>query len=177
MTLRTRSLEETDERHHGEARPRFYPRLRRTNRAGVEGLGDPEMVMQWWGPDGFTSPSARMDFREGGSSLVCMRAPFFLGGQDMYNTWTYRRIVPNERIEYLLSFADKDGSKVDPAAIGMLPGTPNDVRNLVTFEDLGDGKTGLTVTEYDWTVGQMMEMSRMGMEQCLSKMAAIFAKA
>ena len=65
MTLRTRSLEETDERHHGEARPRFYPRLRRTNRAGVEGLGDPEMVMQWWGPDGFTSPSARMDFREG----------------------------------------------------------------------------------------------------------------
>ena len=31
-------------------------------------------------------------------------------------------------------------------------------------------------TEYDWPVGHMMEMSKMGMEQCLDKMAAIFAK-
>jgi uncharacterized protein YndB with AHSA1/START domain len=138
---------------------------------------DPEYVMRWWGPEGFTAPSAEMDFREGGTSLVRMRAPKWLGGQDMYNTWTYRRIVPNESIEYVLHFADKDGNKVDPAAIGMFPGTPKQVRNLVTFKDLGDGKTELTVTEYDWTVGQMMEMSKMGMEQCLDKMAAIFAKA
>jgi len=138
---------------------------------------DPEYVMQWWGPEGFTSPSAKMDFREGGTSLVCMRAPKELGGQDMYNTWTYQKIVPNESIEYILNFADKDGNKVDPAAMGMPPGTPKDVRNLVTFKDLGDGKTELTVTEYDWTVGQMMEMSKMGMEQCLDKMAASFAKA
>jgi hypothetical protein len=54
---------------------------------------------------------------------------------------------------------------------------PQDLRNLVTFKNLGDGKTGLTVAEYDWTVGQMMEMSKMGLEQCLNKMAAIFAKA
>lgn len=53
---------------------------------------------------------------------------------------------------------------------------PQEVRSLVTFKDLGGGKTELTVTEYDWTVGQMMELSRMGMEQCLDKMAAIFAK-
>jgi len=137
---------------------------------------EPELVMRWWGPAGFTSPSARMDFRQGGTSLVCMRAPKELGGQDMYNTWTYRKIVPNESIEYILSFADKDGNIVDPAAIGMPPGTPTDVRNLVTFTDLGDGKTELTVTEFDWTVGQMMEMSKMGMEQCLDKMAAIFAR-
>ena len=45
---------------------------------------DPEQVKRWWGPDGFTSPVAKLDFREGGTSLVCMRAPNeFLGGQDM----------------------------------------------------------------------------------------------
>jgi hypothetical protein len=51
------------------------------------------------------------------------------------------------------------------------------VCNEVTFEDLGNDKTELTFTEYDWTVGQMMEMSKMGREECLDKMAANFAKA
>ena len=138
---------------------------------------DSEYVMQWWGPTGFTSPSAEMDFREGGTSLVCMRAPQELGGQDMYNTWTYTKIVPMQSIEYILNFADKDGNQLDPAKMGMPAGTPQDVRHLVTFKAVGDNKTELTVTEYDWTVGQMMEMSKMGMEQCLDKMAAIFAKA
>lgn len=43
---------------------------------------DPEQVMRWWGPEGFTSPVAMIDFREGGTSLVCMRSP---EGQDFYN--------------------------------------------------------------------------------------------
>jgi uncharacterized protein YndB with AHSA1/START domain len=57
---------------------------------------DPQQVMRWWGPAGFTSPVAKMDVREGGTSLVCMRAPSELGGQDIYNTWTYHKIIPNE---------------------------------------------------------------------------------
>ena len=35
---------------------------------------DAEMVKLWWGPTGFTCPFARIDFREGATSLVCMRA-------------------------------------------------------------------------------------------------------
>jgi|SoiMetStandDraft_2_1073263.scaffolds.fasta_scaffold07694_5 uncharacterized protein YndB with AHSA1/START domain len=138
---------------------------------------DPEQVMRWWGPNGFSCPVAKMDFREGGTSLVCMRAPKEFGGQDMYNTWTYTKIVPMREIEYLLHFADKDGNRVDPVAMGLLPDMPQEVRNLVTFKAVGGKKTEMTVTEYDWTVGQMMEMSKMGMEQCLGKMAASFAKA
>ena len=137
---------------------------------------EPNMVMRWWGPDGFTSPSAKMDVREGGTSLVCMRAPKDFGGQDMYSTWTYTKIVPMREIEYLHHFADKDGNRVDPAQQGLPPDMPEEVRNLVTFKTAGDNKTKITVTEYDWPVGHMMEMSKMGMEQCLDKMAAIFAK-
>jgi hypothetical protein len=33
------------------------------------------------------------------------------------------------------------------------------------------------VAEYNWTVGQMMEMSKVGLEQCLDKMAASFVRA
>jgi len=137
---------------------------------------DPEIVKQWWGPEGFTCPVANIDFREGGISLVCMRAPKEFGGQDMYSTWEYKKIVPMERIEYIHNLADKDGNKADPVKLGMPAAFPQDLRNLVTFKELGDGKTELTVTEYDWPVGQMMEMSKMGMEQCLDKMATVFAK-
>src|SRR5882672_10707541 len=69
---------------------------------------DPEHLMKWWGPNGFTSPSAMIDFREGGVSLVCMRAPIEFGGQDFYSTWAYKKIVPMERIEYIENLADKD---------------------------------------------------------------------
>lgn len=50
-------------------------------------------VMRWWGPAGFTSPLARMDVRQGGSSLVCMRTP---DGRDLYNSWIYERVEPLE---------------------------------------------------------------------------------
>jgi uncharacterized protein YndB with AHSA1/START domain len=132
---------------------------------------DGEQVMRWWGPNYFMSPSAKMDFREGGVSLVCMRAPKEFGGQDMYNTWTYLKIVPMQQIEYLNHFSDENGTRVDPATLGLPADMPEEMRHLITFKDLGDNRTELTVTEFGWPVGQMMEMSRMGMEQCLDKMA------
>ena len=135
---------------------------------------DPEDVMQWWGPDGFTSPLARIDFREGGTSLVCMSSPDF---GDNYSLWHYQAIVPMQRIEYIHSLADKEGRKIDPITIGMPPDFPQDQRQVITFKALDNHTTELTVTEYGWTEGQMMEMSRLGMNQCLDKMAALFAGA
>lgn len=107
-----------------------------------------EQVMRWWGPSGFTSPVARMDFREGGRSLVCMRAPKEFGGQDMYNTWSYKKIIPLQMIEFILNFSDKDSNKLDPAKIGMPPGIPQDVPHVVTFKPREGGRTEMTVTEY-----------------------------
>ena len=133
---------------------------------------DPELVKQWWGPKGFTSPSADIDFREGGMSLVCMRAPKSMGGQDMYSTWHYEKIVPLERIEYIHNLADKQGNTIDPAQMGMPADFPRDLRNSVAFKALDDNKTEITITEYDWPVGQMRELSKQGMEECLDKMAA-----
>lgn len=135
---------------------------------------DPEQVMRWWGPNGFTAPVAKIDFREGGTSLVCMRSPEY---GDQYSTWQYEKIVPMERIEYIHNLADKDGNKVDPVKLGMPPDFPQDLRNTITFKAVGNNKTEITVTEYDWTVGHMTEMAEMGLEQCFDKMAASFAKA
>lgn len=135
----------------------------------------PDMVMRWWGPAGFTSPSAKMDVRAGSQSLVCMRAPKHLGGQDIYSIWHYRVVEPLVRIEYIHNLADQHGRKLDPAALGMPPDFPTDQLHAVVFKPLGADKTELTITEYGWTPGHMMNLSRMGMEQCLDKMAAALA--
>jgi uncharacterized protein YndB with AHSA1/START domain len=131
---------------------------------------DPDQVMRWWGPTGFTSPLAKMDFREGGTSLVCMRSP---DGQDLYNTWTYRKIVPLERIEFILKFTDQDGQQIDPAAAGLPQGIPQEVRHGVTFKIFDDNRTELTVVEYGYTSDQIVEISRTGLEQVLDKMAVM----
>lgn len=131
---------------------------------------DSDQMMGWWGPTGFTVPVAQMDFREGGTSLICMRAPQEWGGQDYYNTWAYSRIVPMERIEFTMTHADSSGAKVDPADVGMPPGTPQDVRHQITFNALSASQTEMTVTEYGYTSDEVLELSKAGLEQCLDKM-------
>ncbi len=135
---------------------------------------EPEYVKQWWGPDYFTCPSAEMDFREGGTSVVCMRAPKEFGGQDMYSAWAHKNIVPMKSMEIIQNLADKDGNVIEPVKLGMPPEFPTNMRTVVTFRDLGNGKTEMTVTEYDWPVCQMMKMSEMGLKQCIDKMERSF---
>lgn len=146
----------------------FGPPRERVFEAGT----NPEYVRQWWGPEGFTCPEAEIDFREGGTSLVGMRSP---EGQDLYNTWTYREIVTNERIEFVLNFTNEAGEKLDRAELGRPPGVPTDVRHLVTFDDLTDDTSEMTVTEYGYTSDQTVEMSERGMEQCLDRRAVLVA--
>ena len=135
-----------------------------------------EQVMRWWGPTGFTSPLAKMDFRVGGKSLVCMRAPKEGGGQDMYNTWTYQKIDSLKRIEFIVNFSDKDGNKLDPAKMGLPRGIPMEVPHIITFKPIDNNKTEMTVTESGYTLEEAVAISKSGLEQCLDKMDAIFRR-
>lgn len=128
-----------------------------------------ELVMRWWGPAGFTAPIANIDFREGGISLVCMRSP---EGFEIYNTWTYTRIVPMTSIEFVQHFADKAGNKVKPTEIGLPPGIPDQVPHTITFRDLGKGKTEITIVESGYTNAQIVEISKAGMASVLDKLTA-----
>ena len=151
--------------------------LTRTFDAPVESVwkawSDSEHVKRWWGPTGFSAPDAKIDFREGGSSLVCMRSP---DGHDMYNTWTYKKIVPMSSIEFVLDWADKDGNRVDPASMGLPPTMPRDVRHVITLKSVGPNKTEMTITEFGYTSDEHFDLSKAGLEQCLDKMAASFVK-
>lgn len=131
-----------------------------------------DSVKKWWSPTGFTTPIARMDFREGGTSLICMRST---QGQDLYSTWTYRKIVPLESIEYIHHLADQDGKPADPVKLGLPADFPQGIRNLITFKTAGN-KTEMTITEYGYPSEQWLNLSRLGLEQCLNKMAAALTK-
>jgi uncharacterized protein YndB with AHSA1/START domain len=134
---------------------------------------EPELVMQWWGPDKFTCPLAKMNFREGGTSLVCMRAPHEYGGQDTFSIWTYTKIVPFQRIEFIQNLADQNGVKQNPVSLGMPADFPLDIKTVVTFRESGNGKTEMTVTEYA-DFGQIGEFAKLGLAQCMDKVGRIF---
>jgi uncharacterized protein YndB with AHSA1/START domain len=130
-----------------------------------------EDVTRWWGPTGFTAPVVRMDVRTGGASIVCMRSP---DGHDIFMRWDYTLVEAPNRLEYTQNLCDPDGNLIDPAAIGMPPDFPRDVATVVALTSVGD-KTELVMTEHTTTSPMMMEMSKLGLEQCMDKMAAIFA--
>jgi uncharacterized protein YndB with AHSA1/START domain len=104
---------------------------------------DPQQLMRWWGPNGFTTPSVTVDLRVGGVFHYCMRAP---DGQDVWGIGVYREVVPPERIVFADAFADADGNQVPPSHYGMSASHPAETVVTVTFAEHG-GKTTLTLTQ------------------------------
>jgi len=45
------------------------------------------------------------------------------------------------------------------------------VVSILAFKRIDENKTELTAIEYGWTLGEMREMSKLGLEQCLDKLA------
>ena len=131
---------------------------------------DPEQVMKWWGPKYYTSPSCKIDLREGGKYVFCMRAPQEQGGQDSYTAGIFKRIVPMELLEFTQGMSDQDGNPIDPAQAGMPPDFPKTIRTVVTFKRFRGDMTELTVTEYAWPASQMMVYSIAGLHQSIDKL-------
>jgi uncharacterized protein YndB with AHSA1/START domain len=88
---------------------------------------DPEHIVQWWGPNGFTTTTYSIDVRPGGVWRFVMHGP---DGVDYQNKITYIEIVRPERLVYKHA-GDKDVEPVNH-------------ETTVTFEEQGS-KTKLTV--------------------------------
>ena len=67
---------------------------------------DPERMKHWWGPKGFTVIASKMDLRVGGTYHYGMQAP---NGGAMWGLFTYREIVPQEKLVFVNSFSDEKG--------------------------------------------------------------------
>src|SRR5437762_13766409 len=84
---------------------------------------EPEHIKRWWGPNGFTNTIHEMDVRPGGVWRFVMHGP---DGTDYPNKNVFVEVVPPGRIV------------LDHAS------SPN-FRMTATFEDVGGGRTRLSV--------------------------------
>lgn len=91
---------------------------------------DPEQVVRWWGPNGFTTTTEKHDFRVGGGWKYVMHGP---DGANYPNSSVYLEIVEGERLVYRHGGGREDG----PGASFV---------STVVFEDEGGpGRTRITM--------------------------------
>ncbi len=138
---------------------------------------EPEHMMRWWGPKGFTMISCRLDLRPGGVFHYHFRSP---DGGDMWGKFVYREIVAPERLVYINSFSDKEGNTV-PAPFS--PPWPVEMHSTVTFSEQ-EGRTEvraqwfpLTATEEErrtFEAGQ--ESMKMGFTGTFDQLEEYLAK-
>lgn len=88
----------------------------------------PEHLVRWWGPKGFTTPSCQIDVQPGGAYRTVIRSG---EGKEHRMRGTYREVVPPERLVMTFAWEDEAGQ----------PGHETVV--TVSFADQGD-KTRLT---------------------------------
>jgi uncharacterized protein YndB with AHSA1/START domain len=108
-----------------------------------------------------------VDFREGGTSILCMRSP---DGVDTYNAWTYQRIIPRERIEFTQILCDADGRRPDPAAVVLGAVFGADVRGTLTLAQVGR-RIRITLVEDGYQDGPPYRYAVTAMKQMLDKLA------
>jgi len=130
---------------------------------------EPELVKRWWGPEGYTAPSVKMDLRVGGESLFCMRSP---EGQEIWSKGVYREIVPMERIVTTDSFADEKGNVVTATYYGMSSDFPLELLITMTFKEYG-GKTEFTLKHSGMPSGPDLDGARTGWNQSFDKLAEV----
>ena len=133
---------------------------------------EPESMMRWWGPKGFTCPVCRIDLRVGGAYLNCMRSP---EGQDYWSTGVYREIVPPERLVCTDSFADEKGNVVPATHYGMNAAFPLELLVTVTFEEQ-EGMTKFTLKHAGLPPGKDLDDCRAGWNESFDKLAEVLAK-
>ena len=133
---------------------------------------EPEHVMRWYGPAGMTSHACEIDLRVGGRYLWGMRSP---DGGEYWNTGVYREIVPPERFVATQSIADEHGNVVSAATQGMGEDFPLEMLITVLLEDLGGGRTKLTLRHAGWPDLAMAEGASGGWNQAFDKLAAALA--
>lgn len=127
---------------------------------------DPEILKQWFAPLPWTTPHAELDVRPGGSSLVVMRGP---DGKDYPNPGVYLEVVENERLVI-----------TDAYIRAWEPSEKPFMTLVLSFDDLGDGRTRYTARALHWTVADREAHEKMGFHegwgQCADQLAALLAR-
>lgn len=123
---------------------------------------DPEQMVKWLGPKGFTGKIIEMDVRPGGAYRFYMRDP---EGGDHWQQGVFREIVNGERIAQTYAWADAAGNPTRPETL-----------LTITFEDFG-AKTKLTLHQAVFESATARDMHRGGWSSALDRLEEVLAQA
>lgn len=112
-----------------------------------------EHVVRWWGPNNFSVPSMKIDFRVNGAWRGCIRAP---DGREYWASGAYREIVPPERLVFTYRGEVEGGI---------------DTLVTVTFEEV-DGRTRLTFHQAPFPTVADRDSHITGWGECLGRLQA-----
>jgi uncharacterized protein YndB with AHSA1/START domain len=128
---------------------------------------EPALITQWFTPAPWTTPYAESDLRPGGESTVKMLGP---NGEEFTHRGVYLEIVPNQRLVFTNAYtAGWVPSEVSPRMTFVL-----------TFDDLGGGRTRYTAKVRHWSIEDREAHEKMGFHQgwpiATEQLAALVAR-
>ncbi|PWK67620.1 SRPBCC family protein [Aminobacter sp. AP02] len=124
---------------------------------------DAQLLPKWFAPLPWTTPSAKLDVRAGGTSFITMRSP---EGVDYPNSGVYLEVVPNEKLVFTDAYTEAWAPFEKPFMTVVL-----------TFEDAGAGKTKYTAIARHWSLEDRDAHEKMGFQegwgQCADQLEAL----
>ncbi|HEU4319640.1 MAG TPA: SRPBCC domain-containing protein [Acidimicrobiia bacterium] len=114
---------------------------------------DPRQLERWWGPPTYPATMTVHELQPGGEVRYHMTGP---EGDQHHGHWRIIAVNEPDSLSFLDTFADQEGNPNEE-----MPQT--DVSVLI--EDLGDGRTRMSISSVFESVEAMEQMLAMGMEE------------
>jgi uncharacterized protein YndB with AHSA1/START domain len=101
-----------------------------------------EHLLNWYAPDSASIIISKFEFKSGGVFQHCVKTD---SGYLCHCKGIYLEIIPEEKIIYSIGFCDEAGNSLTSSEAGIHNGWPDEIVTTLTFEDIGKGKTKLTL--------------------------------
>ena len=114
---------------------------------------EPDLLAQWWGPHGFSTPSIELDLRPGGAYRIEMQPP---DGDHFTLTGEFREIDPPTRLTYTFRWDPPDADDQETVV-------------TVSLRDLGDS-TALTIEQSPFATQERRALHQQGWTESLDRL-------
>jgi uncharacterized protein YndB with AHSA1/START domain len=130
---------------------------------------DPRQLERWWGPPTYPATVDSHDFRPGGKVDYHMTGP---EGDQPKGWWEIVEVEPPHRLVFRDGFANDDGTPNTDLPVG---------EAYVSIDDIGDGRSRMSIKSIFPSTEAMEQVLAMGMEegmtQAVGQIDAILAEA